>query len=114
MQAPKPEQSEREVEADLEALKALDARIERAREKLAPQPAKAWRGGKFAGASLAWRMVLELMIGIALGGTIGWGLDALLGFFPLMTAIFGVLGFAAGVRTMLRSAKEADNSARRS
>ncbi len=105
---------ELEIEADPEALKALDARIARAREKLAPErPAPGWRGGKFAGVSLAWRMVLELMIGVALGGLIGWALDSALGFFPLMTAIFGGLGFAAGVKTMLRSAKEADNSARR-
>lgn len=105
---------DRKVEADPEALQALEARIERAREKLAPKPARAWRGGKFAGASLAWRMVLELLIGFALGGLIGWGLDAVFGTSPFMTAIFGGLGFAAGVKTMLRSAKEADNSARRS
>ncbi len=102
------------IEADPEALKALDARIARARDKLAPRPAAAWRRGKYAEASMAWRMVIELMLGCALGGLIGWGLDAVFGIFPFMTAIFGVLGLVAGVKTMLRSLKEADNSARRS
>ena len=37
---------------------------------------------------------------------IGYGLDHLLGTLPLFLIIFTILGFAAGVRTMMRTAQE--------
>ncbi len=114
MNSPQRPEPGRLAKAELEALDALDARIARARERLEPKARKPWGGGKYAGASMAWRMVVELMIGCALGGLIGWGLDKVFGIFPFMTVVFGLLGLAAGVKTMLRSLKEADNSARRS
>ncbi len=57
-------------------------------------------------AHLAWRMVIELVVGIMIGFGIGYGLDILLGTMPIFLVVFIFLGFAAGVKTMLRSAKE--------
>lgn len=57
-------------------------------------------------AHLAWRMVIELVAGIVIGLVIGYGLDVLLGTMPIFLVIFVLLGFAAGVRVMLRSVKE--------
>jgi ATP synthase protein I len=57
-------------------------------------------------AALAWRMVTELVIGVLMGAGIGWGIDGVAGTLPLFLLIFGLLGFAAGVRTMMRSAAE--------
>ena len=51
-------------------------------------------------------MVTELVAGIGLGCGIGLGLDALLGTRPLMLVAFVLLGFAAGVRVMMRTAEE--------
>ncbi len=85
-----------------ERLGRLDARIAALRDARKPKPTPG--AEKFTAASMAWRMVLELVVGVLLGAAIGWGLDGLAGTVPLFLLIFGGLGFAAGVRTMMRSA----------
>lgn len=60
----------------------------------------------YAQANLAWRMVIELVAGLGIGFGIGYGLDYLFGTMPLFLVIFIFLGLAAGVKTMLASAKE--------
>ena len=62
-------------------------------------------------AHLAWRMVIELVAGLGIGFDIGYGLDALFGTLPLFLVLFILLGFVAGVRTMLRTAQEIQNDA---
>ena len=51
-------------------------------------------------------MVLELVTGMFLGLAIGYGLDALFGTLPVFLVIFALLGFAAGVKTMMNSARQ--------
>jgi len=51
-------------------------------------------------------MVIELVAGLAIGFGIGYGLDRWLGTAPFLMVVFTLLGFAAGVKTMLRSARE--------
>jgi ATP synthase protein I len=86
------------------ALDALDRRIAEARESANPR--RSVGADKFTAASLAWRMVTELVVGMAMGLGMGWGLDSLFGTMPAFLVLFGLLGFAAGVRTMMRSAEE--------
>jgi ATP synthase protein I len=57
-------------------------------------------------ANLAWRMVIELVAGLAIGFGIGYGLDLLFGTLPIFMVLFILLGLAAGVKTMLRTAQE--------
>ena len=57
-------------------------------------------------AHLAWRMVIELVVGLAIGFGIGYGLDRVFDTMPLFLVVFIFVGFAAGVKTMMRSAKE--------
>jgi len=57
-------------------------------------------------AQVGWRMVIELVTGLFLGAGIGYGLDWLFDTMPLFLVVFTILGFAAGVQTMLRSARE--------
>ncbi|MEM1382500.1 MAG: AtpZ/AtpI family protein [Pseudomonadota bacterium] len=82
----------------------LGRRIEAAKE--ARRPGERVRQENLSAVSLAWRMVTELVVGVLLGAAIGWGLDSLFGTLPLLLIVMGLLGFAAGVRTMLRSADE--------
>jgi ATP synthase protein I len=89
---------------DRARLDALDARIRAAQDARRPQRSRA--AGDMSSAALAWRMVTELVIGVLLGAGIGWGIDGAAGTMPLFLLIFGMLGFAAGVRTMMRSAAE--------
>lgn len=84
-------------------LRKLDRRLAEARQRRAPKP-RATPGGKWAGAELAWRMVIELAAGIGVGCGMGWGLDSLFGTKPAFLILFTLLGFAAGVRVMLQSA----------
>ncbi len=60
----------------------------------------------YAQANLAWRMVIELVAGLGIGFGMGYGLDHVFGTMPLFLVIFVFLGLAAGVKTMLASAKE--------
>ena len=60
----------------------------------------------YAQANLAWRMVIELVAGLGIGFGMGYGLDYVFGTMPLFLVIFIFLGLAAGVKTMLASAKE--------
>jgi ATP synthase protein I len=84
-------------------LKRLEQRI--AAAKATREPRSGHRG-EYTQGSLAWRMVTELVAGMVLGLAIGWGLDALFGTGPLFLVVFVLLGFAAGVRTMMRTAEE--------
>ena len=84
-------------------LKSLDERIKAAKVAKTPEPKV---DDHYTGAQLAWRMVIELVAGIAIGFGIGYGLDALFDTSPVFLVIFVLMGFAAGVKTMLRTAQE--------
>ena len=86
------------------SLDALEAKIAAVRKRRAPKPTGVAAKG-FKGVELAWRMVIDLAAGIAVGLTLGWGLDVLLGTKPLFIIVFVLLGFAAGVRVRLQSAR---------
>ncbi|WP_172292283.1 AtpZ/AtpI family protein [Pseudoruegeria sp. HB172150] len=88
------------------------ARLERLDERIAAlkkekEPAPSVEGHAAGGAELAWRMVIELVAGIVIGFGIGYGLDWLFGTLPILLVLFTLLGFAAGVQTMMRSARAA-------
>ncbi|RMF35655.1 MAG: AtpZ/AtpI family protein [Alphaproteobacteria bacterium] len=85
-------------------LEALRRRIEAARKAQKPKPPVRRRG--FQGAELAWRMIIDLASGIGLGFGMGYGLDSLIGTLPVFTILLTLLGFAAGLRVMKRSADE--------
>lgn len=84
-------------------LKDLEARI--AKAKAAKEDVHHMKKD-YSQAQLAWRMVIELVAGLGIGFGIGYGLDLLLGTLPFFLVLFIGFGFAAGVKTMLRSAKE--------
>jgi len=91
-------------QADAERLKALEARIAAAKAAV-EGPRKLGEDGHHK-AQLAWRMVIELVAGLLIGFGIGYGLDSLFGTMPIFLVLFILAGFAAGVKTMLRSAQE--------
>src|SRR6056297_3637258 len=87
-----------------ERLRALDERIRAL--KSATSEEKPHQEEHYSQAQHAWRMVIELVAGIAIGFGIGYGLDSLFGTVPIFLVLFTLLGFAAGVKTMMRSAAE--------
>tara|TARA_R110002096_G_scaffold408513_2_gene607635 strand:+ start:835 stop:1188 length:354 start_codon:yes stop_codon:yes gene_type:complete len=89
---------------DPDRLRALEARIAAVKGK--PEKAKSESGKAYSQGEMAWRMVIELVTGMFLGLSIGYGLDYVFSTRPVFLVIFALLGFAAGVRTMLRTAHE--------
>ena len=87
-----------------ERLAELEARI--AAAKKAGEPEKRHQDEHYSQAQQGWRMVIELVAGLLIGFGMGYGLDALFGTLPVFLILFTLLGFVAGVRTMMRTAKE--------
>lgn len=88
---------------DADRLKALEAKIAALKT---PEAVKDHSEEHYSQAQLAWRMVIELVAGLGIGFGIGYGLDVLLGTQPFLMVLFIFFGLAAGVLTMMRSAKE--------
>jgi len=88
-------------------LKALEIRLQAARARGKQQEKPSSRGVVLG---RAFRLVSELVIGLVVGGAIGWYLDRWLGTTPIFLLIFFILGVAAGVLNVMRAAKgfEAD------
>ena len=61
--------------------------------------------------NIAFRFATELVASLIVGGGLGWGIDWLFGHFgfhtrPAFMIVFFVLGAAAGIRNVMRAAKE--------
>lgn len=74
--------------------------------KAAQRSGKAHQEEHYSQAQVAWRMVTEMVAGLGIGFGIGYGLDVLLGTTPFLMVLFTLLGTAAGINVMLRTAKE--------
>lgn len=85
----------------LEQLDARLAKLRKAQSTNAPH-----QEDHYSKAQQGWRMVSELVAGLVIGFGIGYGLDVLLGTTPILLVLFTLLGFAAGVRVMMRTAAE--------
>ena len=96
---------------------ALSARLQRLNEGLgqardktrnaAGDPSEGPGGQRAAPASgyaKGFRLSSELVAGVVVGAGIGWLLDRWLGISPWGLIVFLLLGFAAGVRNVMRSA----------
>lgn len=94
-------------EPDARRLDALEKRIAAARASGGAGGRKDRGNGKgFSQGEVAWRMVIELVSGMVLGLGIGYGLDVVFATRPVFLVIFALLGFAAGIRVMLGTARE--------
>jgi ATP synthase protein I len=91
---------------DREALRAraagIGARLEQVKARQAPQSDSAARGAAFG---QAFKIAIELVVGVLFGGLIGWALDRYLGSAPWLLVLFLVLGFAAGMMNVIRTAQ---------
>ena len=90
-------------EPDPDRLRRLDERIAEVKRASAPAPKPEEH---YSQAQQGWRMVIELVSGLGIGFVIGYGLDWLFGTLPVFLVAMTLLGFAAGVKTMLRTAQE--------
>ncbi len=84
-------------------LRDLDRQLGGRRGK-SEAPAHAEENSENPGFALALRLGADFVAGVILGAALGWGVDRLFGTGPWGMIIFLLLGFAAGILTVLRSA----------
>ena len=53
----------------------------------------------------AVKIAVELVVGVLCGGLFGWALDGYFGSRPWLLVLFLVLGFAAGMMNVVRTAR---------
>jgi ATP synthase protein I len=85
----------------------LDARLRHLRER-APKEEETAEGSALptqTAYGFAFRIGVEMVAALAVGGGIGWLLDHWLGTLPLFLLIFFFLGAAAGLLNVFRAAK---------
>lgn len=92
----------------------LGSRLSQIRDSRKAQAGQtgAGSGDRAANASLmarGLRLSSELVVGVLVGALMGWGLDKLLSTSPWGMIVFLLLGFAAGVRNVVRSASMTSN-----
>ena len=91
---------------------ALSARLRRLGERLdreRPSPTSGTAPGASptsdgSGLARGLRLSSELVAGVVVGALIGWALDHWVGISPWGLIVFVLLGFAAGVRNVIRAA----------
>jgi len=91
---------------------ALSARLQRLKEGLgqarnaarSPESPGADRAATASGYAKGFRLSSELVAGVVVGAGIGWLIDRWLAISPWGLIVFLLLGFAAGVLNVMRSA----------
>ena len=63
---------------------------------------------------IAFRLVTELLAGVIVGGGIGWALDRFFGTSPFLLIVMFLLGVAAGMGNVIRTARQMDEDSGRS
>jgi ATP synthase protein I len=87
-----------ELGQKLDALKSQKAKVERSTGEAPQQQSAFGPAFKFAG---------ELIVGVVVGGGLGWALDRQFGTAPWLMVVLVILGFAAGLLNVVRAAQEA-------
>jgi ATP synthase protein I len=107
------DESDKKSSSDEAALSArlgsLDQRLSKIRDSrnIGTDQLGAGSGDGAARASAmarGFRLSSELIAGVVVGAVIGWGFDRLLSTSPFGLIVFFLLGFAAGVLNVIRSA----------
>jgi ATP synthase protein I len=88
-----------ELGQKLDALKSQKARVERSAVGAGSQDQAAY--------GAAFKFAAELIVGVVVGGGLGWLLDRQLGTAPWLMIVLVILGFAAGLLNVVRAAQEA-------
>ena len=98
------ELSPREREAFRKRSQELGEQLDAVKTRRAPPPDNRARGSAMA---QGFKIAVELVVGVAFGGVVGVGLDR---YFetsgPWFLIVFVMLGFAAGMLNVIRTAKQ--------
>ena len=84
-------------------LKDLDAKLSAGRQRLQPQEPRRANASMLG---LDWRLTIEMLAGIGVGGFVGWWMDKVLGTEPIFMLVLLVLGMGAGLMNSVRTVNE--------
>lgn len=96
--------SDQNTDAIRRRLNELEGKLGRVRARHAP-PSRSDQSERASALGNALRLATELVAGVIVGGCIGWALDRWFGTSPIMLLVFLILGSAAGILNVIRSAK---------
>ena len=92
-----------ENDPDDRRLAEIEERLRKAREKRDEVRQVEAPNSKLG---IAFRLVTELMAAVIVGGAIGWGLDRVLGTGPFLLIVMFMVGAAAGMFNVVRTAQQ--------
>jgi len=92
------QKSDRKVKSD--RLQDLESKISESRKKRQPVQENRANASMLG---LAWRLTIEMLVGIGVGGYLGWWLDKAFGTKPIMMLVLLMLGMAAGLLNSVRT-----------
>ena len=92
------QKSDRKVKS--ERLQDLESKIYESRKKRQPVQENRANASMLG---LAWRLTIEMLVGIGVGGYLGWWLDKAFGTKPIMMLVLLMLGMAAGLLNSVRT-----------
>ena len=92
------QKSDRKVKSD--RLQDLESKISESRKKRQPVQENRANASMLG---LAWRLTIEMLVGIGVGGYLGWWLDRAFGTKPIMMLVLLMLGMAAGLLNSVRT-----------
>jgi ATP synthase protein I len=104
-----PSKSRDVTDGDRKRLDDLDGRLREARKGSEP-PARASTHRELG---VAYRVMVEMIAGVGVGGFLGWWLDRWLGTAPLLLVALLLLGFAAGATNAYRAIRQYTAAANR-
>ena len=82
----------------------IDKRLDEARARITPKSTVDPRvRGQAMGQGL--RIAVDLVVGVAFGGFVGWWLDRYFGTAPWLMVVLLILGFVAGMMNVIRTAQ---------
>lgn len=100
---------DRDTHSIRQRLDVLGKELETVRARRAPPSAEQSARGVAMGQAV--RLGTELVAGVAVGGFIGWALDQGFGTAPILMVVFLLLGGAAGIIGVMRTAKRMQEAA---
>jgi ATP synthase protein I len=87
---------------DEKRLAELGRRLQKARGNVELRPQQ----GSQSQMGIAFRLVADLLAGVIVGGGIGWALDRVFETSPILLIVMFLLGVAAGMRNLMRTARD--------
>jgi ATP synthase protein I len=96
--------SDGDTQAIKRRLRDLEERLGSVRARSTPAATDP-EGGRSQALSQALRLATGLIAAVAGGGIIGWAADRLFGSAPLLMVVFLILGAAAGILNVIRTAQ---------